>query len=80
VVVQSDDLPLSTWIVAPPSTGRRAASFRPEIAINGVKTRVLVEQFTVVDPEARLGGFAGRLDGVEVQAAQAALQAVPALD
>ena len=31
VVVQSDDLPLSTWIIAPTSTGRRQASFRPEI-------------------------------------------------
>lgn len=40
-VVQSDDLPLSTWIIAPPSTGRRAASFRPEIEIDGTRTRVL---------------------------------------
>ena len=37
VVLQSDDLPLSTWVVAPTSTGRRAASFRPEIEIDGVK-------------------------------------------
>ncbi|MFA4841099.1 MAG: type II toxin-antitoxin system PemK/MazF family toxin, partial [Agrococcus sp.] len=28
VVVQSDDLHLSTWLVAPTSTGRREASFR----------------------------------------------------
>lgn len=62
VVVQSDDLPLSTWIVAPTSTGRRAASFRPEIEIDGTKTRVMVEQLTVVDPQTRLGTFAGRLD------------------
>jgi mRNA interferase MazF len=51
-VVQSDDLPLSTWIIAPTSAGRRAASFRPEITIEGVTTRVLVEQLTVVDPRA----------------------------
>jgi mRNA interferase MazF len=60
VVVQSDDLPLSTWIVAPTSTGRRGASFRPEIEIDGTKTRVMVEQLTVIDPQARLGKFAGR--------------------
>ncbi|MHB1712537.1 MAG: type II toxin-antitoxin system PemK/MazF family toxin [Acidimicrobiales bacterium] len=80
VVVQSDDLPLSTWIVAPTSTGRRPASFRPEIEINGTKTRVMVEQLTVVDPQTRLGEFAGRLDGTEIQAVDAALQSVLALD
>src|SRR5690625_3866593 len=80
VVVQSDDLPLSTWIIAPTSTGRRAASFRPEININGTKTRVMVEQLTVIDPQARLGEFAGRLDSSDIQAVDAALQAVLALD
>lgn len=80
VVVQSDDLPLSTWIVAPTSTGRRAASFRPEIEINGTKTRVIVEQLTVIDPQARLGEFAGRLDSEEMRAVDLALQAVLGLD
>ena len=80
VVVQSDDLPLSTWIVAPTSTGRRKASFRPEIEINGVKTRVMVEQLTLVDPQNRLGEFAGRLDGSELRAIDAALLAVLGLD
>ncbi len=80
VVVQSDDLPLSTWIVAPTSTGRRAASFRPQIEIDGTKTRVMVEQLTVIDPQTRLGDFAGRLDGAEMQAVDVALQAVLALD
>lgn len=79
VVVQSDDLPLSTWIIAPTSTGRRAASFRPEIEVDGTKTRVIVEQLTVIDPQARLGEFAGRLDSAEIQAVDAALQAVLAL-
>jgi mRNA interferase MazF len=79
-VVQSDDLPLSTWIIAPTSTGRRAASFRPEIEIKGVKTRVIVEQLTVIDPERRLGEFVGRLKTVEMQAVDAALLAVLALD
>jgi mRNA interferase MazF len=80
VVVQSDDLPLSTWIIAPTSTGRRAASFRPEIEVNGTKTRVMVEQLTVVDPHTRLGEFAGRLNSSEMQAIDAGLQAVLALD
>jgi len=73
VTVQSDDLPLSTWIVAPSSTGRREATFRPEIEIDGVKTRVVVEQLTIVDPETRLGDFAGRLDAAELRAVDAAL-------
>jgi mRNA interferase MazF len=80
VVVQSDDLPLSTWVVAPTSTGRREATFRPEIEIDGVKTRVMVEQLTVVDPEARLGQFAGRLSAAELQAVNAALMTVLGLD
>lgn len=80
VVIQSDDLPLSTWIVAPTSTGRRAASFRPEIEIDGVATRVLVEQLTAIDPERRLGEFVGRLTNAEQSAVDAALLAVLSLD
>ena len=80
VVVQSDDLPLSTWLVAPTSTGRREATFRPEVDINGVKTRVMVEQLTVVDPETRLGQFAGRLGAAELRAVNAALMTVLGLD
>ena len=73
VVVQSDHLPLSTWLVAPTSTGRRAASFRPEITIAGEQTRVLVEQTSAVDPEIRLGEFAGRLTAAELQSVDRAL-------
>ncbi|MDA8310294.1 MAG: type II toxin-antitoxin system PemK/MazF family toxin [Actinomycetota bacterium] len=80
VVVQSDDLPLTTWVVAPTSTGRRAASFRPEIEVNGVKTRVMVEQMVAIDPEARLGELVGRLAHAEMQEVDAALRAVLALD
>lgn len=80
VVIQSDDLPLSTWIIAPTSTGRQSASFRPEIEIGGRKTRVMVEQLTVVDPQLRLGEFAGRLDTSEIHAVDDALMAVLALD
>jgi mRNA interferase MazF len=80
VIVQSDDLPLSTWIIAPTSTGRREASFRPEIEIHGTKTRVMVEQLTVVDPQSRLGEFAGRLSDAEMRAVDVALQVVLGLD
>lgn len=80
LVLQSDDLPLSTWIVAPTSTGRRAASFRPEVEIDGIRTRVLVEQLAAVDPEARLGEFAGRVSAEEMQEVDAAVLAVLGLD
>lgn len=80
LVLQSDDLPLSTWIVAPTSTGRRAASFRPEVEIDGTRTRVLVEQLAAVDPEARLGEFAGRVSVEEMQQVDAAVLAVLGLD
>lgn len=80
VVVQSDDLPLSTWIIAPTSTGRHPASFRPEIEINDTRTRIMVEQLTAIDPQSRLGEFAGRLDQSEMQAVDSALQAVLGLD
>lgn len=80
VVVQSDDVPLSTWLVAPTSTGRRAASFRTEIEIDGTKTRVMVEQLTVVDPKRRLGDFVGRLTAAEMQDVDAALRSLLALD
>lgn len=80
VVVQSDALPLSTWIVAPTSTGRREATFRPEIEVHGAKTRVMVEQLTVVDPETRLGELAGRLNAAELRALDAALFTVLGLD
>src|ERR1700712_1062127 len=58
VVVQSDDVPLSTWLVAPTSTSARHASFRPEVEIDGRKTRVLAEQTAAVDP-TRLGPSVG---------------------
>ena len=60
VVVQSDLLPLSTWLVAPTSTSARPTSFRPEIELDGRLTRVLVEQTAAVD-QSRLGEMVGRL-------------------
>lgn len=55
VVVQADELAaLSTVLIAPTSTSARAASWRPEIAVRGTRTRVLVEQTGAVDA-TRLG-------------------------
>jgi mRNA interferase MazF len=63
-------------LVAPTSTGRRAASFRPEIELNGEQTRVMVEQTSAVDPETRLGEYAGRLSAEEMLAVDRALMDV----
>ncbi|OMC30605.1 growth inhibitor PemK [Mycobacterium sp. GA-1841] len=75
VVVQSDQLPLSTWLVAPTSTSARAASFRPEVEIGGVNTRVLAEQAAAVDP-SRLGKSVGFLSFDEMRRVDAALRVV----
>jgi mRNA interferase MazF len=75
VVVQSDALPLSTLLIAPTSTSSRPASFRPEVMIDGQRTRVLVEQTTAVDP-TRLGDVAGHLSADELHAVDQALHLV----
>ena len=75
VVVQSDLLPLSTWLVAPTSTSARAASFRPEVEVSGKTTRVLVEQTAAIDPE-RLGHLIGHLSHQEISAVDEALRIV----
>ena len=64
VAIQSDGILLSALIVAPTSTRAQPAVFRPEIELDGTRTRVLVDQLRAVDA-ARLGDFAGRLDGAE---------------
>ncbi|MDN5747364.1 MAG: type II toxin-antitoxin system PemK/MazF family toxin [Pseudonocardia sp.] len=75
VVVQSDQLPLSTWLVAPTSTSANPATFRPEVQIQGRTTRVLVEQTAAVDP-GRLGAPAGPLSFTELRQLDAALRLV----
>ena len=65
VAVQSEGIRLSTLIVAPTSTSAQPAIFRPEIEMDGTRTRVLVDQMRAVDVN-RLGEFAGRLDSIEV--------------
>lgn len=75
VVVQSDQLPLSTWLIAPTSTSALPASFRPEVSIAGRSTRVLAEQTAAIDP-TRLGGSEGQLTFDELRRVEAALRLV----
>lgn len=61
VVVQADDLlALSTAVVCPTSSSTPAASFHPEIALEGKPTRVLCEMVGAVDV-SRLGERVGHL-------------------
>lgn len=76
VVVQADEfLPGSVVIVAPTSRRARAASFRPEIDVNGQTTRVLVEQIGAVDA-SRLGELSGHLSREELWGVDEALTTV----
>lgn len=79
VVVQSDDLLLSTVLIAPTTTSDRATSFRPAIELLGRETLVLVEQTAAVDP-ARLGPWVGRLSHRELVDVDDALRLVLQLD
>lgn len=76
VVVQADEfLPRSVVIVAPTSRSARAASFRPEVDVNGETTRVLVEQIGAVDA-SRLGELSGHLSREELWGVDEALTTV----
>lgn len=76
VIVHAGELlGLSTAIVAPTSTSAAAATFRPQIEIEGRPTRVMVEQLRALDIE-RLDQLAGRLSAREVGAVDQALALV----
>ena len=79
VVVQSDLLPLSTWLVVPTSTSARPASFRPQVEISGKSTLVLVEQIAAIDPE-RLGQPVGHFGRREMSDIDKAIRVVLHLD
>ncbi len=80
VVVQADELlPRSVVLVAPTSTSARAASFRPEVDLDGQATRVLVEQLGAVDA-SRLGDLRGHLSPEELWGVDRALATVLGLD
>ena len=61
VLLQANELlPRSVVLIAPTSMSARAASFRPEIEVDGRATRVLVEQVGAVDAD-RLGDLVGHV-------------------
>ena len=79
VVVQADALlPRSVVLIAPTSRSARPASFRPEIEVDGERTRVLVEHVGVADVR-RLGDLVGRLSPEELWGVDAALLTVLSL-
>jgi mRNA interferase MazF len=79
VLVQADELlGLSTALAAPTSRSAAAATFRPEIELDGERTRVMVEQLRALDVD-RLDRFAGRLSAGEQRAVDEALELVLAL-
>ena len=80
VIVQSDALlPRSVVLVAPTSTNARSASFRPEVEVEGVSTRVLVEQVGAVDV-SKLGDLIGRVTAEEQWGIDRSLSTVLGLD
>lgn len=80
IIVQSDAmLPRSVVLVAPTSTRARPASFRPELDVDGERTRILVEQLGAVDV-GRLGGCVGRITIDEQWQVDNALLTVLGLD
>ena len=79
VIVQSDDLVLSTVLIVPTSRSAQARSFRPTINIAGEPTQALVEQTTAVSP-ARLGAFVGRVSYEESREINRAMRLALELD
>jgi len=72
VVVQSDLLPLSTWLVAPTSTSAQPARFRPEVVVEGRRTRIMIEQTSAFDLQ-RFGPLVGQLSHDEMAEVDRAL-------
>ena len=80
IIVQSDALlPRSAVLIAPTSTSARRASFRPEVEIEGIGTKVLVEQMGAIDVN-RLGDIAGHLNSHEQWGVDAAILTVLGLN
>jgi mRNA interferase MazF len=79
VLLQSDDLPLSTVLVAPTSRSAPERSFRPTVLVAGETTQVLVEQTTAVAVE-RLGERVETLTWSELARVDEALRLALALD
>ncbi len=76
VIVQADDLlELSTVVICPTSTSTPAASFHPEIELDGERTRVLCEMVGAIDAR-NLGDQVAHLALEDVRAVDDALQLV----
>jgi mRNA interferase MazF len=76
VVLQSDDLVLSTAIVAPTSTTAHRYVFRPEVTVRGEPTRLMLDQLRAVDAENAMGDRVGRLSPSEMLEVNRLLRAV----
>ena len=76
VVLQSDDLKLSTAIVAPTSTRAHPYVFRPEVTVRGTPTRLMLDQLRAVDREKAIGDRVGRLSPDEMLEINHLLRAV----
>jgi mRNA interferase MazF len=76
VVLQSDDLHLSTAIVAPTSTRAHPYVFRPEVTVQGASTRLMLDQLRAVDREKAIGDRIGRLSPHEMVEVNRLLRAV----
>ena len=76
VIVQASELlPRSVVLVAPTSRSAKPASFRPEIALLGETTRVLVELVSAIDA-GRLGELVGRVSPAQQWGIDEALMTV----
>jgi mRNA interferase MazF len=79
VIVQADELlALSTVLICPTSQSTPAASFHPEIALGGSRTRVMCEMAGAVDA-GKLGDLVGHLSVDEMANVDDALGLVLAL-
>jgi mRNA interferase MazF len=76
IVVQADDLlALSTVVVCPTSRATPAATFHPEVTVDGEFMRVMCEMVGVVDARA-LGENVGHLTRAELLNVDEALRLV----
>jgi mRNA interferase MazF len=79
VILQADELMLSTVLVAPTSRSAPPRIFRPTISIADEVSQVLLEQTTAVAPE-RLGPLVGHITHKELLDINQALRLVLELD
>ena len=79
MILQSDDLLLSTVLVAPTSRSAPPRIFRPTIRVADEETQVLTEQTAAVALE-RLGQLVGHVSRNELHDIDTALQLTLGLD